>query len=157
MKHNLAIGVKEALCTVLCDDVAWKIQEIIRKDEFEVFKQELIDTTYKFVVRKCDYYEDLEPFDQTQTDIPSSMDPYWQWINYREVCYPNELGCKCCVGAYPSVFCKKEWCKHQECICKPTEGQYCDCNSPYRRQYQTSQNERDPEQPDYEYFQNQLV
>ena len=155
MKRNLAAGVKEALCPVLCDDVAWKISEIIRKDEFEVFKQELIDSAYKFVVRKCDYYENFPrsiPGDWTDADIE-----YWRWINYREVCYPNELGCKCCSTSYPSVFCEKEWCENQECMCPTPFIHACMCDSPYRRQHQTSQNERDPEQPDYGYFQNQLV
>lgn len=157
MKRSMAHGVEETLAPFLTDDVAWKISEIIRKENFEAFKLELMDAAYKFTIRKCDFY-DYSEFGEGW----GLEGPYWSWIDYREVCFPNELGCKCCESTYPTAFCKKNWCEAQECICTLSENvdddnYYCKCDRPYRRQNETTQNQRDKEQPDYEYFQNQLV
>ena len=157
MKSCMAHGVKETLAPFLNDDVAWKISEIIRKENFDAFKLELMDAAYKFTVRKCDCYNNSEFGEGLGLE-----DPYWMWIDYRETCFPNELGCNCCETTYPTAFCKKNWCKNQECICTLSDNvdddnYYCKCDRPYRRQNEKTQNERDAKQPDYEYFQNQLV
>tara|TARA_B100000401_G_scaffold420940_1_gene346792 strand:- start:202 stop:687 length:486 start_codon:yes stop_codon:yes gene_type:complete len=161
MKRSMAPGVEETLAPFLTNDVAWKISQMICKENFDAFKLELIDAVYKFTIRKCDYYyHDNSAISYTEYSVEPS-DKYWQWINYREVCFPNELGCNCCPSSYPSVICKKKWCENQECICNDDDmrdDDYdCDCDCPYRRQQQTIQNKRDKDQPDYEYFQNQLV
>ena len=151
MKCCMAPGVEETLAPFLTDDVAWKISEIIRKENFEEFKLELMDAAYKFTIRKCDFN-----YISLQNDDDSDL--FWSWIDYREVCFPNELGCNCCNTSYPTVFCKRKWCKNQECICELNDdNDYCKCDCPYRRQYEPSQKSRDIEQPDYEYFQNQLI
>ena len=128
----------------LCADVASYIEDMVRMMDFDAFKHELMDAAYKLVIRKCNPEEELEE------------NEFWDWINYREVCFPNELGCICCLGSYPKVDCKKNWCKFQECICHNGQDALCKCFRPYRRHYETSQNCRDVNQPDYEYFQNQL-
>ena len=160
MKRCMAHGVKETLAPFLTDDVAWKISEIIRKENFEAFKLELMDAAYKFFIRKCDYYyhENTGSYYPEYSTTHRGQDKYWQWIDFREICFPNELGCNCCDTTYPTVFCKKDWCKYQECVCELNNyNDYCNCDCPYRRQNESSQKKRDKEQPDYEYFQNQLV
>tara|TARA_Y100000389_G_C17051433_1_gene312958 strand:- start:85 stop:561 length:477 start_codon:yes stop_codon:yes gene_type:complete len=140
----------------LCADVALYIEEICIKNEFEKFKLELMDAAYKFVTRKCDYFYDNDN-DRNYLDAFVSESKYWLWTKYREVCFPNELGCTCCLAGYPGVFCKKEWCKNQNCACDQNVQNYaCICDSPYRRHYETSQNCRDINQPDYEYFKIQI-
>ena len=153
MKRSMAPGVEETLASFLTNDVAWKISEIVRKENFEAFKLELMDAAYKFTIRKCDCHNYSE-----WGEGWGLGGPYWSWIDYREACFPNELGCNCCDTSYPTVFCKKKWCKNQECICElNNENDYCKCDCPYRRQHESSQKKRDKEQPDYEYFQNQLI
>tara|TARA_Y100000389_G_scaffold11222_1_gene10387 strand:+ start:1155 stop:1619 length:465 start_codon:yes stop_codon:yes gene_type:complete len=136
----------------LCADVALYIEEICVNNEFNKFKLELMDAAYKLVIRKCDYFYD------NGENYPSVLvSKYWQWTKYREVCFPNEVGCTCCLAGYPSVFCEKKWCKNQNCACNQDIQNYaCVCDSPYRRHYETSQNCRDINQPDYEYFKIQI-
>jgi len=136
----------------LCTDIALYIEEISVNNEFNKFKLELMDAAYKFVIRKCDSFLNN---DETYQNI--SVNKYWWWINYREVCFPNEAGCNCCLGGYPDIFCKMEWCKNQTCTCNQDIEDYtCECDSPYRRHQETSQNCRDINQPDYEYFKTKL-
>ena len=136
----------------LCDDVALYIEDMVRIMDFDAFKLDLMDAAYKFIIRKCDYFYVNDVNYRTINDSK-----FWAWIKYREVCFPNELGCDCCLARYSGVFCKKNWCKNQNCVCNQDMPDYtCDCGSPYRRHDETSQNCRDVNQPDYEYFQNQL-
>ena len=153
MKRSMAPGVEETLGPLLCNDVAWKISEMIRKENFDAFKLELMDAAYRFTIRRCDFYDGRVVEEEWGME-----DPFWSWIDYREVCFPNELGCSCCDASYPTAFCRKEWCENQECICTLSDNvddnnHYCKCGCPNRRQDETSQIERDAEQPDYEYFQ----
>ena len=136
----------------LCADVASYIEDMVRMMDFDAFKHELMDAAYKLVIRKCDYF-----YHNGGNDTSVNDSKFWKWIKYREICFPNELGCACCLAGYSGVFCKQKWSKHQNCVCKQDIPNYiCDCDSPYRRHYETSQNCRDVNQPDYEYFQNQL-
>ena len=151
MKSKFAVGVSNVLENKgLCLDVSLKIEDIVRKMDFDVFKKELMEASYKLVIRKCDYYYD----NGFATTIE---DKFWVWTKYREVCFPNELSCTCCVAGYPGVECQKEWSRSQSCTCNQEEEEYtCYCDTSYRRHFETSQNCRDINQPDFEYFQEQM-
>jgi hypothetical protein len=151
MSKQMSSGVMIALRPVICQDVGLRIQKIIKEEHHKVFRQELLDSVYRFVVRQCD--------DEINMKI------FWEWIQYRELCFPNEIGCSCCDAGYPGVMCKKKWCKHQECICNlenntdywSQNNKYCICDSPHRRQYNTPDKCRDCEGHDYEFFQKILL
>jgi hypothetical protein len=142
MSKQMSSGVMIALRPVICQDIGLKIQEMIRKQHHKEFRQELQERVYRYLINECDKY--------------SWCDVYWSWIDHRERCFPNEIGCNCCEGGYPDINCKKDWSKNQKCICNVNTkiGHYCGCDAPYRRQHETDMNCCDIEEQDYEFFQN---
>jgi hypothetical protein len=143
MSKQMSSGVMIALRPVICQDVGLRIQKIIKDEYHKEFRQELLERVYKHLINQCDKH--------SYSDIVV----YWSWYEYRERCFPNEIGCNCCDGGYPEFNCKKEWSKNQKCICKIDKkiGHYCECDAPYRRQHETHMNCCDIESQDYEFFQ----
>ena len=152
MNNANHFGVRVALRPAITDDIAWIIQRNLRKQLHESFKQEIQESVYKYIIKRCNAAPEA-PY-----NTPVHKHPYWRWTHYREVCFPNEIGCTCCMGGYPDTCCERKWAKHQECICSIdlANGYYCNCDSPHRRQYETVANCRDSEAPDYEFFQKRL-
>tara|TARA_B110000259_G_scaffold164876_4_gene191286 strand:- start:4308 stop:4802 length:495 start_codon:yes stop_codon:yes gene_type:complete len=163
----MSSGVMIALRPVICEDIGLRIQKIIKDEYHKEFRQELLESVYGFVVRNCDIkYELLRNYHPSNFGKNS----YFDWINYRNMCFPNEIGCVCCIRGYPKIDCNKKWSISQDCICKkkyisPELIVYwpintnCTCDAPYRRKklIPNINIDHDIESQDYEFFQKKLL
>jgi hypothetical protein len=164
MSKQMSAGVMIALRPVICQDIGFIIQKIIKDEYHKEFKNELIDSVYKFVIVQCENERNGEI--EIGDILSSNINFKCEWSDYRQVCFPNEIGCNCCDNGFPVLLCKKKWCKHQECICNLNNNninywsslyKYCICDSPYRRQYNNPETCRDTDSYDYNFFQKMLL
>ena len=167
MSKQMSSGVMIALRPVICQDVGLRIQNIIKDEYHKEFRQELLDSVYRYVVRNCDIrYKLLKNYHPSNFGNNS----YFKWINYRDICFPNEIGCVCCIRGYPKINCKKKWSFSQNCICEKNNispdlivywpnNTNCKCDAPYRRKHLLCNinTDHDIESQDYEFFQQILM
>ena len=158
--------VKIALRPLCGDDVGSIVQEFVRVENHKKFRQELLEAVYNFqisIMNKLNgvYTDDeLERIHRGVFDIKTE-DRFWIFMRYRALCFPNEIGCTCCLSGYPGLGrkCKKKWAKNQRCTCiiDLENEKYCKCDCPFRRYDGEPINAQpDPNEQDYEFFQNLL-
>lgn len=146
-------GIKIALKPVLPLDIGDKIQEIVRKKNHEILRNELLEKVYKRQISILISLHNLTFYDITSFEkfkkfikkifgfIPEFLNVditnllwqerlilssvlFWEYYTYRNYCFPNEVGCNCCYGGIPTFSLNGV----KICEKKWSKNQICKCN-----------------------------